>query len=343
MESTIQALTELGIFTGKALIIVVALAAILILFFGLLSRARGHKPLLDVENLNSKFDRFTRSLKGQILKGKALKKELKEIKKKEKAEGKDGDEKKRVYVIDFDGDIRASAVESLREEVTAVLTVARSGIDEVVVRVESPGGMAHAYGLGATQLMRLRQAGIQLTVCVDKVAASGGYMMACTGHRILAAPFAILGSIGVVAQVPNFHRLLKKNDVDFEEVTAGEFKRTISLFGEITPKGRQKFQEQLEDTHFLFKSFVKENRPNLDLDRVATGEYWFGRRAVELGLVDEIISSDDYLFRQKDSAHIYKISLHPQKKWAEKLSENFAKTLVNRIATMSTEWTTPRA
>lgn len=321
-----QFLVELGLFSGKVAVVVFAIAVLLILFFALVVRARGHKPLLDVENLNKKYDRLARSLKNRVLTGKALKAEHKAEKKRLKAAAKTSDEdKKRVYVLDFAGDIRASHVENLREEVTAVLTIARSGTDEVVVRLESPGGMAHAYGLAATQLMRLRNAGLTLTVCVDKVAASGGYMMACTAHRILAAPFAVIGSIGVVAQIPNFNRLLKKHDVDFQEVTAGEFKRTLTMFGEITEKGRRKFQEEIEDVHHLFKLFVKENRPILDLERVATGEHWFGRRALELNLVDDLISSDDYLFQQRDSARIFKVELHGRKKWAEKLAENMAR------------------
>ncbi len=321
-----DALIELGLFTGKVAVVVFAFTLILILFFGLLARARGSKSLLDVENLNRKYERLARALKSRVLVGRALKLEQKAEKKKAKLAAKDPGDKKRVFVLDFPGDLRASHVENLREEITAILTIGRAGTDEVVVKIDSPGGMAHAYGLGATQLMRVRDSGLTLTVCVDKIAASGGYMMACTAHRILAAPFAIIGSIGVVAQVPNFHRLLKKHDVDFEEATAGEFKRTVSLFGEITDKGRQKFQEQLEDTHLLFKAFVKENRPNLDLARVATGEYWFGRRAQELGLVDDLISSDDYLFKQRDTAQIYRLELSGRKKWSEKFAESVSET-----------------
>jgi serine protease SohB len=319
MSETIMALV---LFTGKSIIVVVAVAILLVVFFTLLARARGGKPLLDVEDLNRKYDKLSNSLKARILKGKALKADQKAAKKKLKALAKEPGDGPRIFVLDFNGDLRASHVDHLREEISAILTMARPGTDEVVVRLESPGGMAHAYGLGATQLMRVREAGLTLTVCVDKVAASGGYMMACTANRILAAPFAIIGSIGVVAQVPNFHRLLKKNDVDFEEVTAGEFKRTISLFGEITDKGRQKFQEQLEDTHHLFKAFVKDNRPQLDLTRVATGEYWFGRRALDLGLVDDLMSSDTYLFQKRETARLYRVELQGRKKWSEKLAES---------------------
>ena len=324
-------LMDLGLFGGKVLLITLAIGIILVLFFGLLAKARHTKPLLTIENMNKRFEDMARALKGSILDGKTQKAEQKLAKKKAKADKKIAKERKRIYVLDFQGDVRAGHVENLREEVSAVLTVGRAGVDEVVVVVESPGGMAHAYGLAAAQLLRVRQAGLQLTISVDKVAASGGYMMACTGDKILAAPFAIVGSIGVVAQVPNVHRLLKKHDVDYEEITAGEFKRTISIFGEITEKGRRKFMDQLEETHVLFKNFVKECRPKLDLDQVATGEYWFGKRALELKLVDEIIASDDYLFKNREGADIYKVEMKVHKRWAEKLAENIASLVVGSV------------
>jgi serine protease SohB len=320
-------LIELGLFSSKALVLTVAIAAILVLFFALLSKARHTKPLLTIENMNKRFDEMARSLKGAVLNAKARKLDAKAEKKKAKAEKKEAGDKKRIYVITFEGDIRAGQVENLREEITAILTVGRRDQDEVVVVLESPGGMAHAYGLGAAQLLRVKDAGLKLTVAVDKVAASGGYMMACTADQILAAPFAIIGSIGVVASIPNFHRLLKKHDVDYEEMTAGEFKRTVSLFGEITEKGRRKFITELEDTHVLFKAFVKQNRPQLDIDTVATGEHWFGKRALEYKLIDEIVSSDDYLFRHREACDIYRIEMKVSKRWSEKLAENIA-TLV---------------
>lgn len=321
-------LTDLGLFSGKVVILTLAIGIILVLFFGLLAKARHSKPLLTIENMNKRYEDMARALKNSILNGKAFKVEAKIEKKKAKAIKKTSNERKRIYVLDFQGDIRAGHVDNLREEISAILTVGRAQQDEVVVVLESPGGMAHAYGLAAAQLLRLRKGGLKLTIAVDKVAASGGYMMACTADKILAAPFAIVGSIGVVAQVPNFHRLLKKHDVDYEEMTAGEFKRTITVFGEITEKGKRKFLDQLEETHALFKSFVKECRPKLALEQVATGEYWFGRRALELNLVDEIISSDDYLFSHREEADIYKVEMKVHKRWSEKLAENIASLVV---------------
>ena len=231
----------------------------------------------------------------------------------ETAEGKP-----RVFVLDFDGDIRAQAVSRLRKEITALLSMATAD-DEVLLRLESRGGMVHAYGLAASQLQRIRDKEIKLTVCVDKVAASGGYMMACVADKIMAAPFALLGSIGVVAQLPNFHRLLKKHDVDFELITAGEYKRTLTVFGENTDKGREKFTEEIEDVHLLFKQFVEQNRPQLDIEKVATGESWFGQRALEKTLVDELMTSDEYITRACDSADVIEVKYVERKPLPERL------------------------
>ncbi|MGM8225620.1 protease SohB [Cellvibrio sp. ARAG 10.3] len=227
-------------------------------------------------------------------------------------------DKKRVFVLDFHGDIKASACDNLREEISAVLSLATSA-DEIVVKLESGGGMVHSYGLAASQLARISNKKIPLTVCVDKVAASGGYMMACVADKIIAAPFAVLGSIGVIAQLPNFHKLLKKNNIDYEMFTAGEYKRTVTMFGENTDKGREKFKEDLEDTHVLFKEFVSEHRPQVDIAKVATGEVWFGRRAMEVNLVDSLYTSDEYLLAQAENADIYEVSYSFKKSLPEKL------------------------
>ena len=249
-----------------------------------------------------------------------------------KAAKEDSDETKEVesklFVIDFNGSIDAKEVTSLREEISAILSVATKD-DEVFVRLESGGGMVHGYGLASSQLDRVRQNEIPLTVSVDKVAASGGYMMACVANKIISAPFAILGSIGVIAQVPNFHKLLKKNDVDFEQFTAGEFKRTVTMFGENTPKGKEKFTEELEETHVLFKDFVLAHRPSLDVAKVATGEHWFGTKALELGLVDTIQTSDDYLQSKSKSHNIVAIKYAMHKTLAEKFSKAATLSVTN--------------
>jgi len=273
--------------------------------------------LLNKEELKQKEKNDKKLAKEQAKKDKALAKE----KAKSDTDNEDDSEvKSKVFVVDFKGSIDAKEVSSLREEITAILSVATKN-DEVFVRLESGGGMVHGYGLASSQLDRIRQHEIPLTVSVDKVAASGGYMMACVANNIIAAPFAILGSIGVIAQLPNFNKLLKKNDIDFEQFTAGEFKRTVTMFGENTEKGKEKFVEELEETHVLFKDFVSAHRPSLDLDKVATGEHWFGTTALELGLIDTIQTSDDYLQNLSKSHKVIAIKYEVKKGLAEKFAK----------------------
>lgn len=321
-----DALQSIGIFAAQTFLILFAILAV-ILVIALLAAKAGNKPQIEIEILNKKYKDFRNLLKSETL----SKTERKELKKKLKAENKDQenqsrDQDKKIFVVDFHGDIKASAVENLREEITAVLTIAKPS-DEVVVRIESPGGVVHGYGLAASQLLRVREKQIPLTICVDKVAASGGYMMSCTANKILCAPFAIVGSIGVVAQVPNLYRVLKKFDVDYKEYTAGEYKRTVSLLGEITEKGEEKFKAQLEDTHILFKDFVHKYRPTMNISDVATGEYWYGEQALKKGLVDEIRTSDDYLLALSEKHQIVKVKFEHKESLSEKLTGILGKAL----------------
>lgn len=240
----------------------------------------------------------------------------------------------KIYVLDFKGDVQASAVDTIREEITLILATAKAGHDRVVVRLESPGGMVHGYGLAAAQLVRLRDAGFNVTICVDKVAASGGYMMACIANEIISAPFAVVGSIGVVAQVPNFNRLLKQHNVDFELYTAGEYKRTVTMFGENTPEGKAKFEEELQQTHSLFKHFVEKYRPQLDVAQVATGEHWYGEDARELNLVDKLQTSDEYLLSLLPKHDVYVINTRKRPNFGEKLglqAAQMAETLIPTV------------
>ena len=245
----------------------------------------------------------------------------------------------KIYVLDFKGDLQASAVDTIREEITLILATAKAGHDRVVVRLESPGGMVHGYGLAAAQLVRLRDAGFNVTICVDKVAASGGYMMACIASEIISAPFAVVGSIGVVAQVPNFNRLLKQHNVDFELYTAGEYKRTVTMFGENTPEGKAKFEEELQQTHALFKHFVEKYRPQLDVAKVATGEHWYGEDARELNLVDKLQTSDEYLLNLLPKHDVYVINTRKRPTFGEKLglqaaqmAESLIPTVIGKLA-----------
>lgn len=275
----------------------IAALVVLPLLLALSRTRRGRRDAagskLEIERLDDHFEDLGLALECALLPAAAGRKRGKDVQRARKARLAAGD-RPRCFVCRFDGDLRASAVESLREEITAILAVATPA-DEIVVVLESGGGTVHGYGLAASQLDRVRQRGLRLRVVVDRIAASGGYMMACVADELVAAPFAIIGSIGVVAQLPNFHRLLKKHDIDYELVTAGEFKRTLTVFGENTASGRAKFQAELEDAHRLFKQFVARYRPALDLDRVASGEWWFATHAQALGLVDHLATSDEIL------------------------------------------------
>jgi len=314
-------------FAARGFIVFATIAATLLFIAVLLRRLRPLGPGLRVRPLNQQIQSLGDSLRAELLGKKELKKLVKK-RKKEEAKGRPN-----VFVLDFKGDLFASAVASLREEVSAIATVAGKG-DEVVVRLESAGGAVPHYGLAAAQLMRLRDRTIQVTVCIDRIAASGGYMMACVASRIVAAPFAIIGSIGVVAQVPNLHRLLEKHDVDFLEMTAGEFKRTVSVFGELTEKGRKKFQEELEDTHSLFKEFVKAHRPKLDVERVATGEHWLARRGLELGLVDQLATSDEYLVGRALENNVYQVTFERARSLRERLGAMATSALHRSLASL---------
>ena len=323
---------EIGLFLAEAVILVTAIIVVILAIAAASQRRKGgEEGYIEVRRLNDRYTAFhdavrsftehaeTRKVREKAEK-KSAKAEQKQARQQAKEEagnedGKQGDG--RLFVLRFQGDIRASETESLREEISAIAPELREG-DEVLMCLESPGGMVHSYGLAASQLQRIRATGASLTVAVDKVAASGGYMMACVADRIISAPFAVIGSIGVVAQLPNFHRLLKKNDVDFELLTAGKYKRTLTMFGENTDDGRAKFVEDLEDTYDLFKDFVVLNRPVVDIEAVATGEIWYGQRALDQNLVDELSTSDAYLQTRLREIEAFEVRYVPKKSWQEK-------------------------
>ena len=300
----IEFLAEYGLFLLK--VATLAVAVIVVIAFAVSASRKAAPEGLEVENLNRKFRGLADALRNAVSSETERKERAKTRKKEAKARAKSGSGKPRSFVIDFKGDLKASAVQSLREEVSAVLKVAGKD-DEVIVRLENHGGVVHEHGLAASQLARIRDRDIPLLVCVDKVAASGGYLMACVANRIYAAPFAILGSIGVLAQIPNFNRLLDEKGVDFEQVTAGKYKRTVTMFGKNTDADRAKLKEELEDVHALFKDAVGKYRPELDLDKVATGEHWYGSRALELGLADELKTSDEMLQERAADRDLYSL------------------------------------
>ena len=313
-------LAAYGLFIAELATFALVLVIVVVLIASL--RRRGHLEGLVVEHMNRQFEDSADGLKlaieGKGRYKKALKARQKERKREDKARGKDGSTKPRLFVLDFKGDLRASAAASLREEVSAVLRVAKPG-EQVLVRLENSGGTVHEHGFAASQLTRLKQHGLKLVVAVDKVAASGGYLMACVADRLIAAPFAIVGSIGVLAQLPNFHRLLEEKGVDFEQITAGRYKRTLTMFGENTDEGRAKLKEQVEEIHELFKGQIRAHRPQVDVESVATGEHWHGVRALELKLVDEIKTSDDVLLEAAKEHDVYHIAYKRRRSLQERV------------------------
>lgn len=319
----IEFITNYGLFLAKTITLVVSILFVFVVVLSTLMKGKGdQKDQIEIKNINEKYKSYADFLELKILpksvikqKNKAAKKRGKQAKKEKKNQH---NLKKRVFILDFDGDIRASAVESMREEISAILTVATID-DEILVRLDSGGGMVHMYGLASSQLQRIKEKGIPLTIAIDKIAASGGYLMACVADRIIAAPFAIIGSIGVIAQIPNFNRFLKKHDIDYEQITAGKHKRTLTMFGENTDSEREKLKKELEETHELFKGFVLQSRKELDIDKLSTGEHWYGSRALELKLVDELLTSDDYLMSKREAFDLYKVSYVIKKSLAEKI------------------------
>jgi len=333
-------LYEYGLFVAKAVTLVIAFIVVVSTIVGLASKQKHGKGQLEIVSISEQLKDITNYAKQVLLDKNALKKLAKEQKKEAKAKNKaknkakiteQGEEfeKSRLYVIDFKGSMDANEVEHLREEITAILCVANKE-DEVLVRLESGGGVVHGYGLAASQLQRIKEKGLKLTIAVDKVAASGGYMMACVADKLLASQFAYIGSIGVLAQLPNFNKLLKKNDIEFEQHTAGEFKRTLTVFGENNDEGRAKFKEEIEEIHVLFKDFVQSQRPDMDIDKVATGEYWPGIKAKSLGLIDDITTSDDYILSHYPAREIFSVKYAVKKNVAEKLGMSAA-NVVERV------------
>lgn len=328
-----------GLFFAKLLTVVAALAVLIVIAASVGGRSRsGERGSIEVTRLNEALEQSREAMHACVLDPADHKASIKKRSKQEKAAAKarkvaakkaakkrgDGttvvDEKRRrrLYLIDFEGDIRASQVSALRREITAVLSLADT-FDEVVVRVESGGGTVHGYGLAASQLQRIRDKNVSLTVCVDKVAASGGYLMACVADKIRAAPFALVGSIGVMAQIPNVHRLLKRHEIDVELMTAGEYKRTLTVMGENTDKGREKFRAELEEIHSQFKNFISRFRPQTNIAEVATGEVWSGEAALARKLVDELGTSDEYIVDACEQADVFRVKYEERKSLPEKL------------------------
>lgn len=234
---------------------------------------------------------------------------------------KSGDEKTgepgKVAVLKFKGDIRASARFAFAKLVDEVVLNARE-FKEVVVVVESPGGGVSEYGMLFAELERMRKCeeNFQLTVVVDTVAASGGYLMSLPAHKILAAPFAMVGSIGVVSFIPNIRELLEANKIKPRTFTAGDFKRTVTLTDEGDEKSAEQYKQQLALIHEQFKQALKKYRPQVELEKVATGEAWLASTTVEkeLQLVDGLNTSHALLLEMNQSFDLVEYSSKAERK-----------------------------
>lgn len=324
-------LHEYGLFLAKTITIVVALLVVIGAAAAAAMRSRGRPHgRLELRRLNKRYREMRERIENELAPRRSSWRMRVRRRSARQDERKQAADRPRLFVLDFHGDLRASATESLREEVSAVLTTARPE-DRVLLRLESAGGLVHNYGLAASQLARLRERRIHLTVSIDRVAASGGYLMACVADHLIAAPFAIVGSIGVVAQAPNFHRVLKKHEVDFELHTAGEFKRTLTLFGENTDAARAKFREELEEVHRFFKQHIVRYRPAVDINQVATGEHWLGERARELGLVDELGTSDDFILARLDTTELVALRFRRRESVTRRLSLGLESLLLRLV------------
>lgn len=348
-------LTEYGLFLAKTVTLVVAFLFIVMMILANAGRQRPEgkpKGHVTVISLNDELDNMKEDIRHEVLDEELLKLEEKEEKKKAKAEKKarakalkeqvnaegEDEDRKRIFVTSFDGDTAASAVEELRQVITAIISVARPGKDDVMLKLESPGGMVHSYGLAASQLARLRKHNIHLTICVDKVAASGGYMMACIANQLYAAPFAYIGSIGVLVQLPNVHRLLKDNKVDYEMITAGEYKRTLTTFGENTDEDRAKVQEEVNEMHQLFKDFITEYRPELNIANVATGEVWTGKQALAKGLIDALDTSDEWIVTKCNDADVFELNWEHKRRFTDRLSQLLEGSMARAAQKTLTHW-----
>ncbi|MBK7892479.1 MAG: protease SohB [Bdellovibrionales bacterium] len=319
------------------LVILGAVAGLMALFSIAGLRARP-QARLEARSLNDEWIDRKRTLESFFLSKKELKARLKADRELENYRIEARTEKNRLWVIDFKGDMAASGVECLRNEITSVLEVAANGggsssagqtpgqtpvapVDEILLRIDSPGGTVTGYGHAAAQVERIRHAGLKVTVAIDEIAASGGYMMAVVASEIIAAPFAVIGSIGVVGQVPNIHRLLKRFDVDVLELTAGNNKRPVSLLGPLSDDGIQTFKKQLADTHRLFKDHVHRYRPGLDIEAVTQGDIWHGQDAVSVKLIDRLMTSDEFIdrARHEHGMDVFQVKWQPARSWRDRL------------------------
>ncbi|KAL7534110.1 hypothetical protein ACHAWF_004724 [Thalassiosira exigua] len=204
-------------------------------------------------------------------------------------DGGEGTRRKNLFVTRFPGDVTASQLNELREEVTGILRASQPR-DEALLILQSGGGTVTGYGLAAAQLQRFKANGMKLTV------------------------------IGVISEIPNAYDRLKKEGIEFQTVTAGKYKRTVTPTKKVTKEDLAKSTEDIQEIFDLFKSFVASQRPQLDIEDVATGDTWFGEDALEKGLCDELAAADDVLLEFADGGYdLYEVAYDPGSERAGRL------------------------
>ena len=230
-------------------------------------------------------------------------------------------DKSNLYYLEFEGDIQASEAAKLKQEILVCLQVAKP-TDVFLILVESSGGSVSNYGDLYSVMEMIKKRGHTLWVAIDRVAASGGYLISLPADKIFATPFALIGSIGVLSEVPNFGGLLDKYGVKMEEYTAGERKMNISMFRENGEEQKEHHRKKLGKIHELFKAQLVKYRGGLiekkgvDIGELMEGDFWMGENAFELGLVDELKSSVEILLDEKDHFNILKVNYHNEPKMA---------------------------
>ncbi|CAB3976441.1 protease SohB [Candidatus Azoamicus ciliaticola] len=314
-------LTDYTIFFLKIITIIILL--LLTIITCLIIIKNKDNKYIEIKNINKKYITLKKMFLSEILKKTEKKNIIKNINKEEKII-----KTKNLFILNFNGDINASDINNLKD-ILSILILNKKYVDEVLIKLTSNGGIVTNYGLAATQLKRLKNENINLTISIDTIAASGGYMMACVANKIIASHFSIIGSIGVLGIIPNINKMLNKNNIEIEYHTSGKYKKTLSVIGENTEIGRKKFIESLENTHFLFKNFVKENRSQINIDEIATGEYWYGIDALKLNLIDKIQTSDEYIMENLNNTKIYEIKLNEKTNIKNKIKENIHNILFN--------------
>ncbi len=246
----------------------------------------------------------------------------------------------RLAVLRFQGlrDLNASGDQRLSEAIDEVL-VNRDHFEEAVVIIDSPGGTTHGYGHAYALLERLSASGLKVTACIDRIGASGGYLMALPADRILAGPFAIVGSVGVVAGIPNVKRLLEEKGVSYRLFVAGDKKRVVHFADDDGPEVREYMDEKLAGIHTQFLQAVEKHRGDrVKLDEVRSGDHWSAEESVEkgLGLVDELQTSAEYLLERNREVAL--VMIERRVDITERFAGYLAARLSARVASLFTRW-----